>query len=152
MPINQRYYVVKNKDEQSITYFEYDKMNGLSITPKKNVKIKDAINVNKMVIINPTFVEKMIDMKLNKRFQLLLQMIMALYESDDDTGEGYGHALNEVNKLREETYNKYFKLMTEEKQELFEKKISILEAELRERLSNILENNYYRDDYGRGAR
>ena len=42
--------------------------------------------------------------------------------------------------------------MTEEKQELFEKKISILEAELRERLSNILENNYYRDDYGRGAR
>ena len=63
MPINQRYYVVKNKDEQSITYFEYDKMNGLSITPKKNVRIKDAINVNKMVIINPTFAQ---NLQLNK--------------------------------------------------------------------------------------
>lgn len=150
MPVTQRYLVVKNKNDDAITYLEYDKIGGLDITPKKNVKIKDAINVNKMVIINPGLVDKMIDKKINKRFSLLLQMIMALYEEDDETGGGYRHALNEINKLREEVINKYFKLMTEEKQELFLKKIEILETELHDRLSEILENNY-QENYGRGA-
>ena len=58
---NVHYLVVKEKNKKTITYFEYNKLNGFNMTSKKkNIKLKDAINVNKMIIINPSFVEKQI--------------------------------------------------------------------------------------------
>ena len=52
--ISRRYHIVKSKEDKSITYFEYDKLDGYDLSPKKSVKIEDAINVNKIVIINPS--------------------------------------------------------------------------------------------------
>ena len=47
--LDKKYYVVKEKNSKVITYFEYDKMEGYDLSPKKGVKIEDAINVNKVV-------------------------------------------------------------------------------------------------------
>ena len=64
MPVNQKFLVVKNKDEKEIKYFEYDKVKGYNISPKNNVKFEDAINVNRMILINPSLIEKMVDKKV----------------------------------------------------------------------------------------
>ena len=138
MAINQKFLVIKNKDEKEIKYFEYDKVKGYNITPKNNVKFQDAINVNKMILINPSLIEKMIDKKVKRKFNYLINMLSCLYDSDDTSGEGLYLALDEAEKFRMELINKYKKYMKEEKFELIEKKISILEDELKLRIKYLV--------------
>ncbi|MEG1495491.1 MAG: hypothetical protein RSB99_03765 [Bacilli bacterium] len=137
MPINQRYLIVKNKDEKSITCFEYDKIKGVDISPKNNIKFTDAINVNKMVLINPSLIEKMIDKKISKRFDKLLKILAIIYDDNDDTGTGYREALNEITKFRLEIYTKYKMYMEEAKLTIALKKLTILENEVLERLNTL---------------
>ena len=57
----QNYYLHRDSKTGSITYLEYDKIDGYKITPR--TKIEDAIKVNKVVIVNPGFSEKIIKKK-----------------------------------------------------------------------------------------
>ncbi len=138
---DKKYFVVKEKNNKTITYFEYDKMEGYDLSPKKGMKIEDAINVNKVVIINPSLAEKVAKKKLDLKFRKLLQLLNIIFETDDDTGTAYRQGLDEVNKLRTELFNKYRKHLNEEEADLMDKKLDILEQELKVRLY-YLEQNY----------
>lgn len=139
--LDKKYYVVKEKNSKAITYFEYDKMEGYDLSPKKGVKIEDAINVNKVVIINPSLAQKVAKKKVDLKFRKLLQLLNIIFETDDDTGTAYREGLNEVSKLRLELLNKYRKHLEEEEASLIDKKLDILEQELKLRLY-YLEQNY----------
>ena len=139
--LDKKYYIVKNKNDKAITYFEYDKMEGYDLTPKKGMKIEDAINVNKVVIINPSLAEKVAKRKFDLKFRKLLTLLNVIFESDDDTSTAYQERLNEVSKLRMELINKYRKHLEKEEADLMNKKLDILEQELKLRLY-YLEQNY----------
>lgn len=146
--LDKKYYVVKEKNSKVITYFEYDKMEGYDLSPKKGVKIEDAINVNKVVIINPSLAEKVAKKKLDLKFRKLLQLLNIIFETDDDTGTAYYQGLNEVSKLRMELLNKYRKHLEEEEASLIEKKLDILEQELKVRIYYLQQS--YQNDYSNG--
>lgn len=143
--LDKKYLIVKNKNDKAITYFEYDKMEGYDLSPKKGVKIEDAINVNKVVIINPSLANKVAKKKFDLKFRKLLQILNIIFESDDDTGEAYHEGLNEVNKLRVELLNKYRKHLEQEEADLMDKKLDILEQELKVRLYYLQQT--YQNDY-----
>ena len=84
--ITKRYHIVKDKEDKSITYFEYDKLDGYDLSPKKSVMIEDAINVNKIVIINPSLANKVAKKKIDIKFKKLVRLLNIIFESDDDTG------------------------------------------------------------------
>lgn len=134
MPINQKFLIVKNKDEKEIKYFEYDKVKGYNIAPKNKVKFEDAINVNRMILINPSLINKMVDKKVKRRFAYLVNMISFVCENDDESGDGLYLALDQAEKFRMELLNKYKKYIEEEKFALLLKKIAILEDELKLRI------------------
>ena len=126
------YLIVKEKNKKEITYFEYDKLKGFNMTSKnKNIKLRDAINVNKMVIINPSFIEKLINKKINVKIMKLIDLLSNIYESDDDDPAGtLMMALNEVEKFKREMINRYVEYMNKEQLRLLDKKIKILEHEV----------------------
>ncbi len=134
MPIKQKFLIVKNKDEKEIKYFEYDKVKGYNIAPKNKVKFEDAINVNRMILINPSLINKMVDKKVKRRFAYLVNMISFVCENDDESGDGLYLALDQAEKFRMELLNKYKKYIEEEKFALLLKKIAILEDELKLRI------------------
>ena len=135
MPVNQKFLVVKNKDEKEIKYFEYDKVKGYNISPKNNVKFEDAINVNRMILINPSLIEKMVDKKVKRKVAYLVNMISFVCDNDDDeSGDGLYLALDQAEKFRMELINKYKQYIQEEKFALLEKKIAILADELKLRI------------------
>ncbi len=136
----QKFLVVKKNDSKEIKYFEYKKIKGYNITPKNNVKFEDAINVDKMILINPSLIEKMVDKKVKRKFNYLINLMSIVCDSDDETGSGLYLALDEAEKLRNELYNKYKKYIKEDKFELLEKKISILEDELNLRIKYLIFN------------
>ena len=139
----ERFLVVKNKDSKDIKYFEYDKISGYNIKPNPKLKFQDAINVNRMILINPSLIEKMVDKKIKRKFDYLINLLAIVYENDDDTGEGLKLALNEAEKFRMELVNKYKQYLSDEKYELLLKKIAILEDELYLRMQYILNMNAY---------
>lgn len=145
MGINQRFLVIKNKDSKTIKYFEYDKLDGYNIHPKQNVKFQNAINVNKMIIINPTLIEKLVDKKIKHKFNNLINLLSFVYENDDATSDGLELALNETEKFRMELINKYKKYLSEEKQSLMEKKLEILEDEIKLRMQYFLTEQMQRE-------
>lgn len=132
--LDKRYHIVKDKEDKSITYFEYDKMDGYDLAPKKGIKIEDAINVNKVVIINPSLANKVANKKLDLKFRKLVSLLNIIFETDDETGSAYHQGLDEVNRLRMELINKYKKHLSDDEFDTMEKKLGILEHELKVRL------------------
>lgn len=133
----QRFLVVKNKDTKDIKYFEYDKISGYNIKPNPKLKFQDAINVNRMILINPSLIEKMVDKKIKRKFDYLINFLSIVYDTEDGTGDGLELALNEAEKFRNELCNKYKQYVKEEKYQLMLKKISILEDEVYLRMQYI---------------
>jgi len=135
---NYKYFVVKDTKDMSITYFEYDKVEGYDLNPKK-VKIRDAIDVNKMIVINPSLIEKLSYKKVTIKFNKLVRMMMYILSDDnnDDSGETYRQALNEVSKLRMEIKTKYNNKLKAEDERMFSNKLNLLEEELKRRLYYI---------------
>ena len=132
--IAKRYHIVKNKEDKSITYFEYDKLVGYDLSPKKNAKIEDAINVNKIVIINPTLANKVAKKKVDIKFKKLVQLLNIIFETDDETGTAYHQGLDELERLRQELVDKYKKYLEDDEYDTMDKKLGILEHELKVRL------------------
>ena len=125
------YLIVKEKDKKALTYFECSNLKGFNMTPKnKNIKLKDAINVNKMVIINPTLIEKLVNKKVSLKLKKLIDLIINIYDTDEDPGSFMMMALNEVERFKREIINKYLEFMNKEQLKDLDKKIKFLEQEV----------------------
>ena len=124
MGINQKFLIVKDNESKEIQYFDYDKVNGYNSYSKGNTHFEDAIDVNRIIIIKPTFIEKIATKKMNQKFQKFLNMVSVVCDAEDDENGGlYQIVLDEANKLRMELINKYKKYISQEKFELMLKKL-----------------------------
>jgi len=151
MAVTSRFLIVKEKDKKEIKYFDYDKLDGYSLTAKKDIHFADAIDINRVIIINPSFIDKIATRKLNAKFNKLINMMQVVCDNDEDeTGEGYRIALDEAYKLKMELLNKYNKFIDEEKLELMIKKIEILEDELKLREEILIKNIEQKEELNRG--
>lgn len=152
MAVISRFLVVKNKDEKDIKYFDYDKLDGYNLTIKKDVHFVDAIDVNRVIIINPTFIDKIATRKINTKFNKLINMMQIVCEvgDEDESGEGYRIALDEAARLKSELWNKYRKFISEEKLSLMLKKIEILEDELKLRQELLRDSLNREEDLNKG--
>lgn len=125
------YLIVKDKKKKQVIYFECNKLNGYKMTAKnKNIKLKDAINVNKMVIINPSFINKLIDKNINRKLEKLIKYIIGIYDADDDPAGNLMLALNEVEKFKREVINKYLAYMNKKQLKDLDQKLKILENQV----------------------
>ena len=149
MAINQRFLIVKEKDSKEIKYFDYDKLDGYNLRAKENIHFADAVDISRMIIINPTFIDKIATKKINAKFDKLINMMSFVCENEDESGEGYRIALDEANKLQMELINKYKKYIEDEKLELMLKKIEILSGELNLRL-NVIMNSLEKEEKNKG--
>ena len=143
-----KYLVVKTKDKKEIVYMEYDKLTGYDITPKNQKTFADCIQVNKMILIQPSLIEKLVHKKVDRHFKRLLMLVTMLLEADDDTGTSLRECLNEVEKFRLEIKNKYREYLTKEELNLMAKKLMILNEEAKMRLS-VLERTAKQEKVGK---
>ncbi len=152
MAVVSRFLIVKNKDEKDIKYFDYDKLEGYNLKVKKDVHFADAIDVSRVIIINPSFIDKIATRKITTKFNKLINMMQIVCEvgDEDASGEGYHIALDEANKLKMELLNKYRKFISEEKLSLMIKKIEILEDELRLRQELLLNSKSMEEELNKG--
>lgn len=145
---DMKYLIVKKKNQNEIVYMEYDKLKGMDITPKNHKPFEDCIDVNKMILIQPTLIEKLVHKKIDKHFKRLLMLVTMLLETDDETGTALKEALNEIEKFRIEIKNKYREYMTKEELHIMAKKLTILKEEVNQRLM-VLNHVYTQEKTGK---
>ena len=131
MEKTKRFDISKNEDTQTITYKEYQNLNGYDFKPKNKLSKEDIINVDEMVIINPSLIKKLISKKCKKTLERNLKMISFIYDEDDTGEESVELALNEMSKFRNLLETKYKEYMEEKEYKLMIKKIEILENEVK---------------------
>ena len=99
--------------------------------PFKGFKFKtknediDSINV-----INEKMIDSVLTNKINKMFNRLLMIVNDAFNSDDNP-EGTTIALDEIEMVRNYINNKYAKYLKKEKEELYLKKLELIEEEMR---------------------
>ena len=142
--MEQHYYVCKKGKDIQILYLDYDKLKGFNFNPRNNVKY-DGIIVNKMVIIKPSMIEKVLKKKIKRKLDLYLKLIINFIESNDSSdGESLREALNDLTRYKSIINNKYKKYLDEKYLKILSKKIAILEYELNNKFMTI-ENDYYEE-------
>lgn len=135
----QHYYIYKKNNEESIVCLDYDKLPGYSFTPKNRVKY-DGVKVNKVVVINPTMIEKVLRRKIKNKLDLYLKLIVEFIESDSGEAGGYREALDDLSKYKSIIQNKYQKYLDEKYLDVLNKKIAFLEYELNRKMLLYREN------------
>lgn len=141
--MTKRFVVTKDENTQTITYKEYDSLKGYDFKPKNKLSKEDIINVDEMVIINPSLIEKLISKKCKKTLERILKLISFIYNDDETGEESVTLALNEIAKFKELLDTKYKEYMKEKEYKLMLKKLEILENEvkLRKLYLNSKENS-----------
>ncbi len=132
------YVLIKDNKKQEVSYFEYNKISGLEITPKNDPRRDDIISINKMIIIKKSFIEKIAKIRINKKLGIILNQFNDLLLSEDDD-EGTSALLGEAEKYRDYIINTYIKYLGEEYRHQILKQIQIVIKELNRRLSLMKE-------------
>ena len=131
--MSKGYYISREKHTGEIIYINYDKVKGYNITPKNRVKY-DGIKVNKMIIVKPSMIEKVLKRKIKNKLNEYLKVIAELLEESGDDSSGIREALNELTRFKNIIKYKNEKYLEEKYLKILNKKIEILEAELKKKM------------------
>lgn len=149
---NKGYYISKKGKNGEIVYIDYDKLAGFNITPKNNVKY-DGIVVNKMIIIKPSLIEKVLKRKIKNKLNLYLNLIIKMIDDETDAdGDTFREALNDLSRYKNIINYKYKKYLDDKYFNLLQKKIELLEYELNTKLNLINENIYEEENKSKKTR
>lgn len=149
-------YFIKKDDKINKICKMYTGLHGYKFSPK-NTKSKNYIDVNEVTIYNLEMIDSVLTTKFNRTFKKLVSMAQMIIneEDDDDTSSKTDLCLDEVELVRQIILNKYQDFLNYEKEELFLKKLKLIENELRVKQMMIKEKKVFLEQqeelsHGRG--
>lgn len=107
------------------------KLKGYSLSKKKVI---NNVKVSKIVILDSKLIENAINRKINKKIKSLLEILATICEDDENPSSGIKNALNEIERFRRIIMNEFVFYMNNKQLELIEKKLNLVEQEIKQRL------------------
>lgn len=148
--MSRKYSVAKANYQGEIVLINYEKLDGYTIKPKNNINY-NGIKIDSMMIVKPSFIEKIIKKKNQKRLDYYLKYIMTLIDEDDESHNSgdFREALDSLERFKSVVEYKYQKYLDDKYINILLKKIDLIERELKTKMlykeskqeKNIL-NNY----------
>lgn len=128
------YIIEKHKYDDKTVQMNNEDMKGFKITPKNEITY-DGIVVNSLLLMKPSFIEKVLKKKNKRKLEYYLQYMIALTEDDDNaTPTGISEALNDLSRYRDIIEYKYRQYLDDRYVDILLKKVSLLERELKKKL------------------
>lgn len=142
-------YILKQNGEKKELFSGDVDFNGYKFNSKRS---KNIIKVSNVTVVDPKMINEILTIKFNRRFKKLLTLVSAVLNDTDATDADTALALDEVQLVKEILLNRYQKFLNQEKEELFLKKLRVLENELRLKQVMITQQNmqYYEKSDRRG--
>ena len=116
--------------------------------PIKGYKFKPKSGEIKVInVVDEKLVNSILSVKINSMFTRLLMIVNNAFDSDDNP-TGTAIALDEIAFVKSSILNRYHKFLKKEKEELYLKKLSLIEEEMVNKLYQYQE--FYEDKRGKG--
>ncbi len=127
-----------HKDDSVVRFKEVD---GYTFRPK--VKKSDYIKVKEVKIVDPTMIDKILSAKFDKSFRKIIELAMIVINNDDADEGDCEIVIDQAELLREILLTKYQKFINHEKEQLFLKKLRLIENEMRMKQVEIKQKIIY---------
>ncbi|MEG0826074.1 MAG: hypothetical protein RR404_01250 [Bacilli bacterium] len=124
-----KFTIVKKTNEQT-AQIDSKKMQGFNIKPLNKVDY-EGVKVNQMLIIKPSFIEKILKRKIKRKLEVYLQFIISMLDDSDTDAGKIEIALNDITRYKSIIKNNYRVYLDELYFELLIKKIDVIENELK---------------------
>ena len=112
-------------------------INGLLFGVKnKHYKISDQEIVS-LIIYNKKLAHPIAKRQVEARYKKLIALLTELLVSDDDTGNCYNEALNQIEKFRQIIKNKYRDYLTKKELEEMGKQLALFQKEAKNRFLEL---------------
>ena len=109
----------------------------------KNKTFKIGENeVRDIKVVDTKLATALVNKQVSKKYEKLINYLTELLVDDDDSGDTYREALNQIEKFRQEIKNKYRKFLKQKELEMMSKKLVILQKEATKKLYEIRDNYY----------
>ena len=124
-----------NKSHQDESVVSIRELEGYQFKPRST---KDSyIKVNQVTIVDRVMIDKILTMKFNKSFKKVVALALQVINDEDSDEGNVAIVLGEVELGREILLNRYQKFLSYEKEQLFLKKLRLIENELRMKMVAI---------------
>ena len=127
-----------HKDESVIRFKNVD---GYTFRPK--VSKNDYIKVTEVKIVDPSLIDKILSQKFEKSFKKIVELAMIVVNNDDADEGDCELVVNQAELLREILLTRYQKFINYEKEQLFLKKLRLIENEMRMKQVQIKQRAIY---------
>lgn len=136
-----RKYALKKESEKVVSKKKVKEIKGFSVKPRNKVKPEDMIDVDEMIVVDNGLIDKLIDKKVKREFEKVLNMYSYLLEEDDSDEGSYNIILDEIDRFKKLLLNKYKEYLKDKKVKEILKKLEIIEKEIdyRKNLINSFE-------------
>lgn len=138
-------YQLKKEIKGTSANIDYKKMRGFQVKPKNMIPYEGVV-VHKMLLIKPSFIEKVLKRKIKRKLDCYLQFIIKILEENDDEDSGaIDIALNDLTRYRKTIENNYRIFLDKLYYDLLMKKIKVIENELK--MKQMYLKATYQDTY-----
>lgn len=127
------YKLHKTNDNKNLLDLKDGKIDGFRFAPKYTNEYM-GMEVNKMVVINPSLIEKVLKKKIKRKLDLYLQFIVSVIDDEDTDPSNLRYVLDDLERYRRTIINKYQHYLDEKYINLLLKKIEVLNNELKTKL------------------
>lgn len=118
-----------------------DDIKGFMMASKSKVFKINGSAVKNIMIVDKKLANPLVSKKVFKNYDKLIAYLTELLVDDDDSGESFREALNEIEKFRLEIKIKYREFLKQKELEVMSKQLMTLQREAKIRLMDI-QNNY----------
>ena len=127
-----------HKDDSVVTFKD---VSGYTFRPRVNKN--DYIKVKEVTIVDPSMIDKILSQKFDKSFKKIVKLAMIVVNSDDADEGDCELVIDQAELLREILLTRYQKFINHEKEQLFLKKLRLIENEMRMKQVEIKQKAIY---------
>lgn len=137
--VNNKY---KNKGKM-LDKTEIVNLEGFSLGTKNKLYKIENCEIKQINVMNKTLATPLASKKVMSKYKKLINYIteVLIDEDDDDSGDAYREALNQIEKFRLIIKNKYRHLLSKKELEIMSKQLVLLQKELNNKIIEI-HNSY----------
>ena len=140
----------KHRDDSVVSIKELE---GYKFKPKSNNG--NYIKVKEVTVFDRVMIDRILSLKFDKSFKQLVALALRVINDEDADDAEAQVVLDEVELVRQVLLNRYQKFLSHEKEQLFLKKLRIIENEMRVKQVKIKQKAIYLEQqeeksHGRG--